>query len=661
MSQTFSTTGFSNWKKALEKQAGFSQHAESKAHISAEQAYKTFMTKKPVDLILSEEKGRQLSQKQAAVKANRNVISRIFATVRFLAKLGLPFRGHNEEPSSVNRGIFLELLSFLAESGDTVLAGHLKCAAGNAKYTSPTIQNEMISLIGSSIQEVVILKVQKAKLFSVLMDETTDLSHREQVSLLIRYVQENDNGSVDIEERMLALVETHDVTGLGLTNLLLDTLKKHNLDIANVVGQGYDGGSNMMGASKGVQARISEINPAALFTHCFCHSLNRAIINSVCNRDNKLARNFFGTVELLYSFVEGSALRHAYFIECQEKIAGTRKHLKGLSDTRWNCRAASLLRLQDSGILKAALETIEHVSDNTSDGNTRGMATGLLESVQKFEFLVCLYALTPALGVINEVSEHLQKADIDLVHANALVSALRSEIRELRNDDKWQEALAHATKMGDIMGIDTGLTEERKRKVPKRLDYSDRSKDSSATIPVGPGERLKIELYFNTLDRIEAQLTQRFPSALIDFAYLHPDHMQTGDGETHIRRLAERYHMFNITADRAVDQWRLSRHLLKSSAMRCSLLEAYMKIPSGFTDIRTLFRIAMTLPVTTAGVERSFSKLCYLKSKLRSTMSQDRLEALMLSAVEKNILMDLSVDDLVAKFAGSCDRRLDLH
>jgi len=38
--------------------------------------------------------------------------------------------------------------------------------------------------------------------------------------------------------------------------------------------------------------------------------------------------------------------------------------------------------------------------------------------------------------------------------------------------------------------------------------------------------KLKVEMYFNTLDRIQEQLTERFPSQLRDFAYLQPIHMQ---------------------------------------------------------------------------------------------------------------------------------------
>ena len=47
-------------------------------------------------------------------------------------------------------------------------------------------------------------------------------------------------------------------------------------------------------------------------------------------------------------------------------------------------------------------------------------------------------------------------------------------------------------------------------------------------------------------------------------------------------------------------------------------------------------------------------------SKLRSTMLQERQGALMVASVEEDILVQLSVDDLLSKFASAADRRLDL-
>ena len=65
------------------------------------------------------------------------------------------------------------------------------------------------------------------------------------------------------------------------------------------------------------------------------------------------------------------------------------------------------------------------------------------------------------------------------------------------------------------------------------------------------------------------------------------------------------------------------------------------------------------LPVTSTGVKRAFSKLSLIKSKLRTTMQQERLEVLMFCAAE-DLVKSLSIDDLVGKFAAAADRRRDL-
>ncbi|KAL9686151.1 hypothetical protein QQ045_023606 [Rhodiola kirilowii] len=68
-------------------------------------------------------------------------------------------------------------------------------------------------------------------------------------------------------------------------------------------------------------------------------------------------------------------------------------------------------------------------------------------------------------------------------------------------------------------------------------------------------------------------------------------------------------------------------------------------------------RIMLTVPVTVASAERSFSKLKILKSYLRSTMSQERLNALALISIEHEFLEKLDYDRLIDDFASKSARR----
>ncbi len=58
------------------------------------------------------------------------------------------------------------------------------------------------------------------------------------------------------------------------------SIEKLGLYLSNLRGQGYDGASTMAGTKAGVQARICEKKPKALYTHCAGHSLNLAIVSS---------------------------------------------------------------------------------------------------------------------------------------------------------------------------------------------------------------------------------------------------------------------------------------------------------------------------------------------------------------------------------------------
>ena len=105
-----------------------------------------------------------------------------------------------------------------------------------------------------------------------------------------------------------------------------------------------------------------------------------------------------------------------------------------------------------------------------------------------------------------------------------------------------------------------------------------------------------------------------------------------------------------------MSQWRLLRRTCGRQP-DVSLAATYLKVPREREALRAAYQVLLTLPVTSAGVERAFSKLSVIKSKLRTTMGQ-RLESLMLCTTEKDILKALPTEHLVAQFAAGVDRRV---
>ena len=89
-----------------------------------------------------------ISDQEKWIRENRLKIRCIAETVIFCGRQGIAMRGHRDDGPAVqdntcaNHGnFFLALLKFRIQAGDTMLQDHLLKSAGNALYTSKTIQN----------------------------------------------------------------------------------------------------------------------------------------------------------------------------------------------------------------------------------------------------------------------------------------------------------------------------------------------------------------------------------------------------------------------------------------------------------------------------------------------------------------------------------------
>ena len=88
-------------------------------------------------------------------------------------------------------GIFHDLQTLQAGSGDEILKKHLKEAARNARYTSVQTQNELIHICEEIVREKIVSRANKSIGFSVIADETSDISGVEQLSIGIRFLIQN--------------------------------------------------------------------------------------------------------------------------------------------------------------------------------------------------------------------------------------------------------------------------------------------------------------------------------------------------------------------------------------------------------------------------------------------------------------------------------------
>ena len=208
-------------------------------------------------------------------------------TVIFCGQQNIALCGHRDSALDVeravegtrNHGNFLALLKFRIDAGDTILENHLSAAAQNATYTSNTIQNQIITVLSDQVRQCIIRREVDSKWFTVIVDEVTDVSNREQLSIVLRYV---DNSTLIVREDQVAFIGCDKgISGRDLANKITASLKKFGLDLQYLQEQAYDGAGNMAGRVNGTAALILSDYPLALYLHCASHCLNLAVVKSL--------------------------------------------------------------------------------------------------------------------------------------------------------------------------------------------------------------------------------------------------------------------------------------------------------------------------------------------------------------------------------------------
>nr|XP_009598385.1 uncharacterized protein LOC104094211 [Nicotiana tomentosiformis] len=136
--------------------------------------------------------------------------------VRFLLDFGLSFRGHDESESSKNKGLFIGLLECLGNRLPDVDRVILKHAPKNDMMTSPNIQKDIVS---ACAQETVkaINDDLNGDYFGILVDESKDISHHEQMALALWYVDKKGQ----VNEPFIGLVRVSDTSAKSLKEVLM--------------------------------------------------------------------------------------------------------------------------------------------------------------------------------------------------------------------------------------------------------------------------------------------------------------------------------------------------------------------------------------------------------------------------------------------------------
>ena len=631
----FSVNGFDNYAKATVK---FRAHDRCDAHREAMMKWQ--LRNRPTI-------AAQLSSEVARVQTTRRAgLLKQLTGMRFLLRQGIALRGHSER-----EGNLPQLLS--AWAGDCeVLRQWMK----EGKYMSHDIVNELITIMGHNVLRAVLdkVKMQNPAWYAIIADEATDVNFNEQLNLSLRYVDYD----YTISEDPVGLFCMPNTTAATLSIVIKDMLTRCSLPLANCRGQAYDGAATMQGKRSGLATRICNEIPAALPVHCLAHSLNLCLQDAA--RKVICLRDALAISREICKLIHFSPKRRHLFSEKLQESGGPTMGVKPLCPTRWTVRTEAL-----NAVIKqypVIMETMDEVNRTTHDDY--GLkAGGVLSSLEKFETLFGLKLAHLLFGAAEETSKVLQAKNTCVQEAVSAVTVTRTFYQRQRLDEAFDRFFDSTVSHAQTLNI--GMPRlPRFKKPPKRYSDSEPHRFAEAR------DYFRLQ-YFQGCDLLIQELTDRFEQRDVMTPVLGLESLllKAANGEDireEFKLVKESVFSDDLYFDKLESQLAIlvdTVHLAlpevkKVTSVRtiCEAMRAYANRKL-LSEVHKLIRLYLTIPITSATSERTFSVLRRLLTYMRSTMTEKRLNNCLLIHVHKDVTEQLDLVQIAKEFVSANDER----
>jgi hypothetical protein len=425
----------------------------------------------------------------------------------------------------------------------------------------------------------------------------------------------------------------------------------------------------MSGCYKGAQALIREKNPQAVFSPCSAHTLNLCGVHAA--ESNNVVKKFFGNIQKLYNLFSSSPSRWKIL----QEIAHISLHK--LSVTRWSARIEAVKPLAKKP--REILEALDSLKEHDLPPDLCNDVDTLREWLSSFEYTLLVSFWFKVLQAINDVSLLLQGSGITIDEELHLIKSLQDDLKRIR--EGWNVILEESKLVAGTLGLTEQFQDKRRR---IRKAFYDENRDNEWEVQNNEA-LFRINVFNVTLDTVISEVTRRFETSeqLNNmFSFLWGPSSITGQGDTensdqslsedventckaknYCRNLSK-FYPNDLNEDQILEELRLLNKLKQNDNLfgKLSSLQLLNKIyekglQSIFPQICVALSIFVSIPVSAASGERSFSKLAIVKNCRRSTMGQERLTGLITLSSERDIARKINYDTVIEAFASRCARK----
>ena len=390
-----------------------------------------------------------------------------------------------------------------------------------------------------------------------------------------------------------------------------------NLRLAEARGQCYDGASAMAGSKSGVATQIKSLNGKCLYTHCYGHALNLAVGDAI--KSVGCLEAVFDTVQEICKLIKRSPKRDTKLDELRSKSKNDPRGIHALCPTRWTVRSEALQSILQN--YNERLELWDWTLQNCKDTDIKARFRGVKATMPTFDFIFGCELGVLILRQTDNLSRTLQSPKLSAAEGNAIAHDVILNPGDPSNShfpSSPRESYRHIF----LNALDATIESIRARF--NEADFKCYTNLQDPLLKAVTGKQFEKELsqeasfYANDINQfqLEAELPLLAPTA---------------------RAMGFDIDNFNV------------HDLVKMFEQ----LEAPRK--SALSEVVLLAKILLVMPATNAVSERPFSSLKRIKTYLRSTTSNNRLNHLMILHAHKDKLDQLDLIKVANEFVDRID------
>lgn len=535
------------------------KHVTSAAHMAA-----CDIRKNKQEKMLKQQVAKQ------AVKVEQST-ENVFRTAYYLAKNNRPFTDHEtlidlQKSNGMDLGIIL----------------HSRFTATNIIIH---VANEMRKRLVSGL-------VSTSSKLSVLIDESTTLSHKSVMVVFLRASLQ----TADPIFIFLDLVELDSQTAEHIASRLIRCLKNAGFSEdylqKNWISFVSDGASVMLGKKSGVASRLRGMYPAIFSWHCMNHRLELAVADAI--KDVSAVNHFKCFLDCIYSLFSQSNKNQRALREACKELEVQFLQIGRVLDMRWVSSSLRTVRaIWTCYSALFAMFSAASTNENEYDSQSRKKMNGLAKKLASVQFVADISLMYDILQELSTLSLSLQKNSMTLDQADRLVKRTIRVVQSFK--DNPGEHVTEAVDAIDLMEF-------------KGVVLSNHPK----LVSINKGQFIQsivdnLQKRLCDLDAMDAQILA--DSQILD-VQTWPQDPEVRFGEKEIRRLCHRFH---VDAQEAVEGM---RDFVEDSSM----------VPDA---LKSLSNCLKTLPCSTAECERGFSLMNIISTDLRASLLVENIASLM--------------------------------